>query len=568
MEDPLKIYSDILAIAYEEFDEDKVNRDSDGKFADKDGGDAEKSKDDDSSNTKFVKIGGSRNTQLDKFIDLDKEEEEEIENVDVNDIGEDETYRDYLERKGGFRNTTYNYEDVEVPSLSKGSQEFEYMIKDLTVQEQQIMRKKRFQFWRDQQGSDGVITSTIGKNYSNRIAIDADELTKSVRSYAKYNDKQVLDDQRNYTVLEHQIEDDLKGSFKIESKENGAEISISLGGFSPDGITEKDDEGRPLMRLNLRDRGYGGQAELSKKDFDKFVEKNNIKFVSKKSGMNWDGKISLNARDVNSIQSLMPFVTKQLERNRFKIREQKKNYDALNETEEKLSEIFDFTVSRGSLDAERTYTLKNSVQGELNVSGTFGGMGYSSGITIDVMSGSDPEVSVRFPHEYERQVDLLEWDKKNPTSRSRADPKFKRDKVLEGVFGYSSGYGMNDRTIKEIEALTPIVKKQVEVQEEFERKVEELKQQQNDTIKKHREELMTVSGKTSMSFTEREAERDRIRTEIDKKTSLRNEIEPELEPEFEDIGDEEITNDDIDIDYDPRKINLDDIDLNDEQAYA
>jgi len=42
MEDPLKIYNDILAIAYE-FDEDKVNRDSDGKFADKDGGDAEKS---------------------------------------------------------------------------------------------------------------------------------------------------------------------------------------------------------------------------------------------------------------------------------------------------------------------------------------------------------------------------------------------------------------------------------------------------------------------------------------------------------------------------------------------
>ena len=42
MEDPLKVYSDILAIAYEEFDEDKVNRDSDGKFADKDGGDTQK----------------------------------------------------------------------------------------------------------------------------------------------------------------------------------------------------------------------------------------------------------------------------------------------------------------------------------------------------------------------------------------------------------------------------------------------------------------------------------------------------------------------------------------------
>ena len=42
MEDPLKVYHDILSISNEEFDEDKVNRDSDGKFADKDGGDTQK----------------------------------------------------------------------------------------------------------------------------------------------------------------------------------------------------------------------------------------------------------------------------------------------------------------------------------------------------------------------------------------------------------------------------------------------------------------------------------------------------------------------------------------------
>jgi hypothetical protein len=61
---------------------------------------------------------------------------------------------------------------------------------------------------------------------------------------------------------------------------------------------------------------------------------------------------------------------------------------------------------------------------------------------------------------------------------------------------------------------------------------------------------------------------NRVDQELRKKTDLHKEIEPELEPEFEDIGDEEITNDDIGINYDPRKINLNDINLDDNQAYA
>ena len=93
-----------------------------------------------------------------------------------------------------------------------------------------------------------------------------------------------------------------------------------------------------------------------------------------------------------------------------------------------------------------------------------------------------------------------------------------------------------------------------------------MREQQTDATKKHDEELSTYSS--SMTREERDKEMNRLNQELDKKTSLRNEIEPELEPEFEDIGDEEITNDDIDIDYDPRKIDLDNIDLDDDQAYA
>ena len=93
-----------------------------------------------------------------------------------------------------------------------------------------------------------------------------------------------------------------------------------------------------------------------------------------------------------------------------------------------------------------------------------------------------------------------------------------------------------------------------------------MKGQQTDATRKHDVELSTYGS--SMTWQERDEEMNRLNQELDKKTSLRNEIEPELEPEFEDIGDEEITNDDIDIDYDPRKIDLDNIDLDDDQAYA
>ena len=557
MEDPLKIYNDILAIANEEFNEDKINRDSDGKFAPKDGVDDAGGDDDSSDDNKLTKVGGSNNTSLDKFLNLNKEEEE-IEYID-DDIGEDEDYRDYLSRNDGFQNTTYKYDDLEVNSLSKGSQQFEYMIKDLSPQEQAVMRRKRFSFWKDQQVSDGKnITATIGKNYSNRIAIDSDELTQSIKSYAKFNNEELISDSRVYSDVVHQIEDGLKGSFRVASVDKGAEILINLGGFSPDGIMEKDSGGNPLMSIEMGGYGNGNGLEISKEDFNEFVKKNNIAFVSKKSGMSWDGAIKLNARDVNSVQPLMPFIYQQLEKNKFKIREQKKNYNKMKETEDKLSEMFDFIPNERY--GNRRYKLRSPVQGEVRLDGSLGGINNMT-VDIDTRSGSDPQISVRFDSSYDRNIELMEWDEKNPTLRSRTDPKFKRNKLLEGIFKGSGG-----KTLKEIEAITPIVKKQVEVQEEFERKIKELKGQQTDATRKHDVELSTYGS--SMTWQERDEEMNRLNQELDKKTSLRNEIEPELEPEFEDIGDEEITNDDIDIDYDPRKIDLDNIDLDDDQAYA
>jgi len=559
MEDPLKIYNDILAIANEEFNEDKINRDSDGKFAPKDGVDDAGGDDDSSDDNKLTKVGGSNNTSLDKFLNLNKEEEE-IEYID-DDIGEDEDYRDYLSRNDGFQNTTYKYDDLEVNSLSKGSQQFEYMIKDLSPQEQAVMRRKRFSFWKDQQVSDGKnITATIGK-YRTRFAIDSDELTQSIKSYAKFNNDEVTNDSRVWSNYEHQIEDGLKGSVSIASVEHGTEMRISMVGFSPDGIMEKDSGGNPLFSLEMGGNWYENSMVFNREDFNEFVKKNNISFASKKSGIaNSAGIISLNARDVNSVQKLIPFIYQQLEKNKFKIREQKKNYTKLRETENKLSEMFDFIPNENYGTSNRRYKLKSPVQGEVRLSGSVGGIANST-VDIDTKSGSDPRISVHFNGNYDRNVELMEWDKKNPTERSRADPKFKRNKLLEGIFKGSVG-----KTIKEIEAITPIVKKQVEVQEEFERKLNELREQQTDATKKHDEELSTYSS--SMTREERDEEMNRLNQELDKKTSLRNEIEPELEPEFEDIGDEEITNDDIDIDYDPRKIDLDNIDLDDDQAYA
>ncbi len=231
----------------------------------------------------------------------------------------------------------------------------------------------------------------------------------------------------------------------------------------------------------------------------------------------------------------------------------------MKETEAKVSEMFDFIPNENY--GRRRYKLRSPVQGEVRLDGSLNGINNMT-VDIDTKSGSDPEISVRFDSNYDRNIELMELAEKNPSLKSRVDPKFKRNKLLEGIFG-SHALG---RTIKEIEAITPIVKKEIEIQEEFERKVKELKEQQADATKKHEEELST--HKSTLSYDERNEEMNRVDQELRKKTDLHKEIEPELEPEFEDIGDEEITNDDIGINYDPRKINLNDINLDDNQAYA
>jgi|APSaa5957512535_1039671.scaffolds.fasta_scaffold14861_2 hypothetical protein len=538
MEDPLKIYNDILSIALEEFVEDEHPRKDDGKFAKKE--DAGTDAGDD---TSFTKIGGSKNNTLDSFIKTDNEEPE-IEYMDDNEIAEDEKYMDYLARMGGFQNTQYVTDGVKdgipytstLDSLSEDSQRFEYMIRNHTPEEQTRFRQRRFKEWKDNQiGKDGEITSDIRKNYSNRFAVDSEQLFSSIKSYAKYNDKKIVGDYNNYSQLEHQIEDGLKGSFTITTTENNAEIRINLNGFSPDGVAEKDSEGN--NKMNIQSRG----VNLNNADFDEFIKKNNIN-LHQKSVMDYGGTIKLNARDVNNIQPLMPFITQQLEKNKFKIREQKKNYNKIKEAEDKLSDLFNFTPNE---TATKQYNLRSVVEAEGSVHGTIDET-KNLNFKVETISGSDPTIHLSNYWDYERTVDR----------------GGKRNKLLEGIFGDRVG-----RTVKEIEEMTPIVLKQIEEADEITKKLKELETLQNDTTKKHKEDLSTIHATYNDSKKKKE-ESDRIMSNLHKKTDLHKKIEPELEPEFEDIGDEEITNDDIGIGYDPRKINLDDIDLDDEQAYA
>ena len=535
MEDPLKIYNDILSIALEEFVEDEHPRKDDGKFAKK-----EDAGDDD---TSFTKIGGSKNNTLDSFIKTDNEEPE-IEYMDDNEITEDEKYMDYLARMGGFQNTQYVTDGVKdgipytstLDSLSEDSQRFEYMIRNHTPEEQTRFRQRRFKEWKDNQiGKDGEITSDIRKNYSNRFAVDSEQLFSSIKSYAKYNDKEIIRDYNNYSELEHQIEDGLKGSFLITTTENNAEIRINLGGFSPDGIAEKDSEGN--IKMHIQSRG----VDLNREDFDEFIKKNDIN-LHQKSVMDYGGTIKLNARDVNNIQPLMPFITQQLEKNKFKIREQKKNYNKIKEAQDKLSDLFNFTPNE---TATKQYNLRSVVEAEGDVYGTIGET-KNLNFKVQTTSGSDPTIYLSNYWDYERDVDR----------------GGKRNKLLEGIFG-----DRVDRTVKEIEEMTPIVLKQIEEADEITRKLKELEILQTDTTKKHKEDLSTIHTSYNDSKKKKE-ESDRIMSNLHKKTDLHKKIEPELETEFEDIGDEEITNDDIGIGYDPRKINLDDIDLDDAQAYA
>ena len=539
MEDPLKIYNDILSIALEEFVEDEHPRKDDGKFAKKEDAGDDAGADD----TSFTKIGGSKNNTLDSFIKTDNEEPE-IEYMDDNEIAEDEKYMDYLARMGGFQNTQYVTDGVKdgipytstLDSLSEDSQRFEYMIRNHTPEEQTRFRQRRFKEWKDNQiGKDGEITSDIRKNYSNRFAVDSEQLFSSIKSYAKYNDKKIVGDYQNYSQLEHQIEDGLKGSFTITTTENNAEIRINLGGFSPDGIAEKDSEGN--IKMHIQSRG----VDLNREDFDEFIKKNDIN-LHQKSVMDYGGTIKLNARDVNNIQPLMPFITQQLEKNKFKIREQKKNYNKIKEAQDKLSDLFNFTPNE---TATKQYNLRSVVEAEGDVHGTIGET-KNLNFKVQTTSGSDPTIYLSNYWDYERDVDR----------------GGKRNKLLEGIFG-----DRVDRTVKEIEEMTPIVLKQIEEADEITKKLKELETLQNDTTKKHKEDLSTIHTSYNDSKKKKE-ESDRIMSNLHKKTDLHKKIEPELEPEFEDIGDEEITNDDIGIGYDPRKINLDDIDLDDEQAYA
>ena len=539
MEDPLKIYNDILSIALEEFVEDEHPRKDDGKFAKKEDAGTDAGADD----TSFTKIGGSKNNTLDSFIKTDNEEPE-IEYMDDNEIAEDEKYMDYLARMGGFQNTQYVTDGVKdgipytstLDSLSEDSQRFEYMIRNHTPEEQTRFRQRRFKEWKDNQiGKDGEITSDIRKNYSNRFAVDSEQLFSSIKSYAKYNDKKIVGDYQNYSQLEHQIEDGLKGSFTITTTENNAEIRINLNGFSPDGVAEKDSEGN--IKMHIQSRG----VNLNNADFDEFIKKNDIN-LHQKSVMDYGGTIKLNARDVNNIQPLMPFITQQLEKNKFKIREQKKNYNKIKEAEDKLSDLFNFTPNE---TATKQYNLRSVVEAEGDVHGTIGET-KNLNFKVQTTSGSDPTIYLSNYWDYERDVDR----------------GGKRNKLLEGIFG-----DRVDRTVKEIEEMTPIVLKQIEEADEITKKLKELETLQNDTTKKHKEDLSTIHTSYNDSKKKKE-ESDRIMSNLHKKTDLHKKIEPELEPEFEDIGDEEITNDDIGIGYDPRKINLDDIDLDDEQAYA
>ena len=540
MEDPLKIYNDILSIALEEFVEDEHPRKDDGKFAKKEDAGADDAGADD---TSFTKIGGSKNNTLDSFIKTDNEEPE-IEYMDDNEIAEDEKYMDYLARMGGFQNTQYVTDGVKdgipytstLDSLSEDSQRFEYMIRNHTPEEQTRFRQRRFKEWKDNQiGKDGEITSDIRKNYSNRFAVDSEQLFSSIKSYAKYNDKEIIRDYNNYSELEHQIEDGLKGSFLITTTENNAEIRINLGGFSPDGIAEKDSEGN--IKMHIQSRG----VDLNREDFDEFIKKNDIN-LHQKSVMDYGGTIKLNARDVNNIQPLMPFITQQLEKNKFKIREQKKNYNKIKEAQDKLSDLFNFTPNE---TATKQYNLRSVVEAEGDVYGTIGET-KNLNFKVQTTSGSDPTIYLSNYWDYERDVDR----------------GGKRNKLLEGIFG-----DRVDRTVKEIEEMTPIVLKQIEEADEITKKLKELETLQNDTTKKHKEDLSTIHTSYNDSKKKKE-ESDKIMSNLHKKTDLHKKIEPELEPEFEDIGDEEITNDDIGIGYDPRRINLDDIDLDDEQAYA
>jgi len=543
MEDPLDIYDYIVRLATEEFREEDHPRDEDGQFV--------------------SKGNGNKKTKMDDFFDDEPDEDYEEPENDYDELEEEELEIDYDDpkytRAGLDDETLRNHDqndkwqkwisdggDQSVFDDPKELEDYEewitenpYKLSDLTHDEREQLELRKFRLWRDRQILlGGKIETQLIKNSSNRWGVDREKFFSSLKDYLKTDPDIMFEKQTSYDQKYLQkVGDDLNIGFTVSEEKKGEFINIDIEGFVPE--SEKDENGDNFIKIK-GGNSWSSLYSFSESRFAKFLEKSGIKFNSDKTKFEYK-TFKLHAKDAHNLSALLPFFKSEMKRNEKIARVEKDNFDSIQNTKSELSDVFPELINNGDTGYQ---VFNRGRHNNFEMSGIhrmWYGTKPDQYITLKIDKGFEEEPVI--------SIDRLGWgferDMKN-------NPEYKEKfRIMLNIFGGDPDdrnlYTNNEVTIPEIKEMREFYVDYNEKWEQIKRQQKELEEQQ----KNKREEL---NSKYKTPLSQRDERYAKMKVELEQQLYEEPEIqeEPEIGYDEDDFSEKDIT-----IDYDPRKINLD-----------
>jgi hypothetical protein len=548
MDDPLKIYNDILKIAKEEFREEDHPRDEDGKFAKKDdAGDKEPKK-----------------TKMDDFLDYeependyDELEEEELE-IDYDDPKytraglDDETLRNH-DQNDKWQKWISDGGDQSVFDDPKELEDYEewvtenpYRLSDLTHDERGQLELRKFRYWRDRQTLlGGKIETPLVKNSSNRWSVDRPKFFSSLKDYLKTDPDIMFEKQNSYDQQYLQkVGDDLNIGFTVSEEKKGEFINIAIDGFVPE--SEKDENGNNFIKMT-GGNSWSSLYSFSKSRLDKFLEKSGIKFNSDKTKFEFK-TFKLHAKDAHNLSALLPFFKSEMKRNEKIARVEKDNFDSIQNTKSELADVFPELTDDGADFEHNTYQeFKRGRHNNFEMSGKhrmWYGTKPDQYITLKIDKGFEEEPVV--------SIDRLGWDFERELKQ---DPEYKEKfRIMLNIFGGDP----DDRNLYTHNEVTiPEIKEMREFYVDYNEKMAEIKRQQKELEEQRKNKRQELNSKYKTPLSQRDERYAKMKDELEQQLYEEPEIQEEPEIDYDEDDDDDFSEKDITIDYDPRKINLD-----------
>jgi len=543
MEDPLDIYDYIVRLATEEFREEDHPRDEDGQFV--------------------SKGNGNKKTKMDDFFDDEPDEDYEEPENDYDELEEEELEIDYDDpkytRAGLDDETLRNHDqndkwqkwisdggDQSVFDDPKELEDYEewitenpYKLSDLTHDEREQLELRKFRLWRDRQILlGGKIETQLIKNSSNRWGVDREKFFSSLKDYLKTDPDIMFEKQTSYDQKYLQkVGDDLNIGFTVSEEKKGEFINIDIEGFVPE--SEKDENGDNFIKIK-GGNSWSSLYSFSESRFAKFLEKSGIKFNSDKTKFEYK-TFKLHAKDAHNLSALLPFFKSEMKRNEKIARVEKDNFDSIQNTKSELADVFPELINNGDTGYQ---VFNRGRHNNFEMSGIhrmWYGTKPDQYITLKIDKGFEEEPVI--------SIDRLGWgferDMKN-------NPEYKEKfRIMLNIFGGDPDdrnlYTNNEVTIPEIKEMREFYVDYNEKWEQIKRQQKELEEQQ----KNKREEL---NSKYKTPLSQRDERYAKMKVELEQQLYEEPEIqeEPEIGYDEDDFSEKDIT-----IDYDPRKINLD-----------